>query len=404
MSQAAGPLHGVRVLDLSRVLAGPYCTMFLGDLGAEVVKIEEPGRGDDTRSWGPPFQGGESAYFLCVNRNKRSVTLDLRTPGGIELLRRLALEADVLMENFRPGTLAGWGLPEAEIRRRNPRLIYASLSAFGSSGPLKERPGYDVAIQAWGGLMSITGPAGGEPTKVGVAIVDIVAGLMLGQSIAAALYAREKTGEGQRIETSLMEAEVASLINAGSNYLVTGEVPGRWGNAHPNIVPYQSFATADGHLVVAVANEAIWARFCAGVGKPELAADPRFDTNAGRVENRDELLRILGEMFGARPRHEWIDLLNRAGVPCSPVQDIREVFASPQVLATGMLQEIDHPTAGKVRMAGLPVKFSGTPASVRLPPPLLGEHNEQVLKEWLELDDESIVELRSRGTLGRRPE
>ncbi len=404
MSQAAGPLHGVRVLDLSRVLAGPYCTMFLGDLGAEVVKVEEPGRGDDTRSWGPPFQGGESAYFLCVNRNKRSVTLDLRTPDGIELLSRLALEADVLMENFRPGTLAGWGLSEAEIRRRNPRLIYASLSAFGSSGPLKERPGYDVAIQAWGGLMSITGPAGGEPTKVGVAIVDIVAGLMLGTSIASALYAREKTGQGQRIETSLMEAEVASLINAGSNYLVTGEVPGRWGNAHPNIVPYQSFATADGHLVVAVANEAIWARFCDGVGRRELAADPRFDTNARRVENRDELLGILGEMFCARPRHEWIDLLNRAGVPCSPVQDIREVFESPQVLETGMLREIDHPTAGKVRMAGLPVKFSGTPASVRLAPPLLGEHNEQVLKEWLELDDQAIVELRSRGTLGRRPE
>ncbi len=403
MSAANGPLHGVRVLDLSRVLAGPYCTMFLGDLGAEVVKIEEPGRGDDTRSWGPPFQGGESAYFLCVNRNKRSVTLDLRTPDGIEMLGRLALEADVLMENFRPGTLAGWGLSEAEIRRRNPGLIYASLSAFGSSGPLKERPGYDVAIQAWGGLMSITGPADGEPTKVGVAIVDIVAGLMLGQSIAAALYARENTGEGQRIETSLMEAEVASLINAGSNYLVTGEVPGRWGNAHPNIVPYQSFATADGHLVVAVANEAIWARFCDGVGKTELAADPRFDTNAHRVENRDELLAILGEMFGARPRHEWIEILNRTGVPCSPVQNIREVFESPQVLATGMLREIDHPTAGKVRMAGLPVKFSGTPASVRLPPPLLGEHNEQVLKEWLELDDEAIVALRSRGTLGRRP-
>ena len=403
MSTAAGPLHGIRVLDLSRVLAGPYCTMFLGDLGAEVVKVEQPGTGDDTRSWGPPFQGGESAYFLCVNRNKRSVTLDLRKTDGIELLRRLALEADVLMENFRPGTLAGWGLSEADIRRRNPGLIYASLSAFGSSGPLKERPGYDVAIQAWGGLMSITGPAGGEPTKVGVAIVDIVAGLMLGTSIASALYAREKTGEGQRIETSLMEAEVASLINAGSNYLVTGEIPGRWGNAHPNIVPYQSFATADGHLVVAVANEAIWARFCDGVGKTELAADPRFDTNAHRVENRDELLGILGEMFCARPRHEWIDLLNRAGVPCSPVQDIREVFESPQVLATGMLQEIDHPTAGKVRMAGLPVKFSGTPASVRLAPPLLGEHNEQVLKEWLELDDEAIGELRSRGTLGRRP-
>ena len=400
MSEAAGPLHGIRVLDLSRVLAGPYCTMFLGDLGAEVVKIEQPGLGDDTRSWGPPFQGGESAYFLCVNRNKRSVTLDLRTPDGIELLRRLALEADVLMENFRPGTLAGWGLSEAEIRRDNPRLIYASLSAFGSSGPMKDRPGYDLAIQAWGGLMSITGAADGEPAKVGVAIIDVVAGLMLGNSIAAALYAREQTGEGQRIETSLMEAEIASLINAGSNYLVTGKVPGRWGNAHPNIVPYQSFPTADGHLVVAVANEAIWARFCKGVSKPELAADPRFDTNAHRVENRDALIALLDDMFRGRPGREWIELLNDAGVPCSPVQDIRQVFDSPQVRATGMLREIDHPTAGKVRMAGLPVKFSGTPASIRLPPPRLGEHNEQVLKDWLELDDAAVAELRGKGTLG----
>ena len=400
MSEAAGPLDGIRVLDLTRVLAGPYCTMFLGDLGAEVVKIEQPGLGDDTRSWGPPFQGGESAYFLCVNRNKRSVTLDLRTPDGIELLRRLAREADVLMENFRPGTLAGWGLSEAEIRRDNPRLVYASLSAFGSSGPMKDRPGYDLAVQAWGGLMSITGPADGEPSKVGVAIIDVVAGLMLGSSIAAALYAREQTGEGQRIETSLMEAEIASLINAGSNYLVTGKVPGRWGNAHPNIVPYQSFPTADGHLVVAVANEAIWARFCEGVSKPELAADPRFDTNARRVENRDALIALLDDMFRRRPGREWIELLNDAGVPCSPVQDIRQVFDSPQVRATGMLREVDHPTAGKVRMAGLPVKFSGTPASIRLAPPRLGEHNEQVLKDWLELDDTAIAALRDEGTLG----
>ena len=400
MSQAAGPLHGIRVLDLSRVLAGPYCSMFLGDLGAEVVKVEQPGMGDDTRSWGPPFQGGESAYFLCVNRNKRSVTLDLKTSDGIELLRRLALRADVLMENFRPGTLAGWGLSEADIRRQNPGLIYAALSAFGASGPLKERPGYDLAIQAWGGLMSITGPAEGEPSKVGVAIIDIVAGLMLGKSIAAALFAREKTGEGQRIETSLMEAEIASLINAGSNYLVTGRVPGRWGNAHPNIVPYQSFPTADGHLVVAVANEAIWARFCEGVGRPELAADPRYETNARRVENREALIALLDDMFRGRPGHDWIDLLNRAGVPCSPVQTIREVFDSPQVQATGMLEEIRHPTAGTVRMAGLPVKFSRTPASIRLAPPLLGEHNRQVLDEWLGLDDAAIADLQRRGTLG----
>lgn len=400
MIPANGPLHGVRVLDLSRVLAGPYCTMFLGDLGADVVKVEQPGSGDDTRSWGPPFQGGESAYFLCVNRNKRSVTLDLKTPDGMELLRRLALEADVLMENFRPGTLAGWGLSEAEVRRQNPRLIYAALSAFGASGPMKDRPGYDLAVQAWGGLMSVTGPADGEPSKVGVAIIDVVAGLMLGKSIAAALYARERTGRGQRIETSLMEAEVASLVNAGSNYLVTGEAPGRWGNAHPNIVPYQSFATADGHLVVAAANEAIWTRFCQGVGKPELAADPRFDTNAHRVENRDALLAVLDDLFRSRTGREWVELLNRIGVPCSPVQDIRQVFDSPQVREREMLREIDHPTAGKVRMAGLPVKFSETPAAIRLAPPLLGEHNDLVLKDWIGLDEAGAAELRSRGALG----
>ena len=400
MIPANGPLHGVRVLDLSRVLAGPYCTMFLGDLGADVVKVEQPGSGDDTRNWGPPFQGGESAYFLCVNRNKRSVTLDLKTPDGMELLRRLALEADVLMENFRPGTLAGWGLSEAEVRRQNPRLIYAALSAFGASGPMKDRPGYDLAVQAWGGLMSVTGPADGEPSKVGVAIIDVVAGLMLGKSIAAALYARERTGRGQRIETSLMEAEVASLVNAGSNYLVTGEAPGRWGNAHPNIVPYQSFATADGHLVVAAANEAIWTRFCQGVGKPELAADPRFDTNAHRVENRDALLAVLDRMFRARSQREWVELLNRIGVPCSPVQDIRQVFDSPQVREREMLREIDHPTAGKVRMAGLPVKFSETPAAIRLAPPLLGEHNDRVLEDWLGLDEADAAELRGRGVLG----
>ena len=401
MTPAVGPLHGIRVLDLSRVLAGPYCTMFLGDLGAEVVKIEQPGTGDATRSWGPPFQGGESAYFLCVNRNKRSVTLDLRTQGGIEVLRQLALRADVLMENFRPGTLESWGLIESDIRRQNPRLIYASLSAFGSNGPLKERPGYDLAIQAWGGLMSITGPADGEPSKVGVAIIDIIAGLMLGNAITAALYARENTGEGQKIETSLMEAEVASLINAGGHFLATGALPGRWGNAHPNIVPYQNFATADGHLVVAVANEAIWSRFCNGISKPGLATDPRFETNARRVENRETLLGILEPLFRTRPSREWTDLLNHSDVPCSPVQNIQQVFDSPQVRATEMLREIDHPTAGKVRMAGLPVKFSRTPASIRLAPPLLGEHNDLVLKDWLELNDKAIAELRSNGTLGQ---
>lgn len=398
---SAGPLHGVRVLDLTRVLAGPYCTMFLGDLGAEVVKVEQPGSGDDTRSWGPPFAGGESAYFLCVNRNKKSLTLDLKSPAGVDLLYRLAAVADVLLENFRPGTLASWGLDEAGLLERNPRLIYASLSAFGSTGPMRHAPGYDLAIQAWGGLMSITGPPDGEPTKVGVAIVDIVAGLMLGEAIAAALYAREKSGRGQRIETSLLEAEVASLVNAGSNYLVTGEVPGRWGNAHPNIVPYQSFATADGHLVVGVANEAIWQRFCPAIGCPELLSDGRFRTNALRVENRAELIAILSGVLARRPTGEWVDVFNAASVPCSPVKNIAEVFSEPQVLARDMLQEVEHPTAGRIRMAGPPVKFSQTPASIRLAPPLLGEHTREVMRAWLDCNDREMRQWEETGAFGR---
>jgi crotonobetainyl-CoA:carnitine CoA-transferase CaiB-like acyl-CoA transferase len=395
-----GPFLGVRVLDLTRVLAGPYCTMFLGDLGAEIVKVEQPVTGDDTRSWGPPFAGGESAYFLCVNRNKKSLTLDLKSQAGIELLRRLAMEADVLLENFRPGTLASWGLHDTDLLEQNPRLIYASLSAFGSTGPMRHAPGYDLAIQAWGGLMSITGPADGEPTKVGVAIVDIVAGLMLGKSIAAALYVREKSGRGQRIETSLMEAEVASLVNAGSNYLITGKVPGRWGNAHPNIVPYQSFQTADGHLAVGVANEAIWQRFCPMIGRPELADDARFHTNARRVENREELIALISQIFARRPTGEWLTRLNNAGVPCSPVKNIAEVFSEPQVLERGMLEEIDHPTAGRIRIAGPPVKFSQTPASIRLAPPLLGQHTREVLRDWLHLDDLEIDRFEEKGALG----
>ena len=294
-----GPLDGIRVLDLTRVLAGPYCTMFLGDLGAEVVKVEQPGVGDDTRGWGPPFAGGESAYFLCINRNKKSVTVDLKSKEGVALLRRLAERADVLIENFRPGTMERLGLSEKELRVINPKLIYASLSGFGADGPMSDAPGYDLIVQAWGGLMSITGQPDGEPTKVGVAIMDLVAGLMLGKSIAAALFAREKLGAGQKIDTSLLEAEVASLINVGSNYLLEGKVPQRWGNAHPSIVPYQSFKTADGYLVIGVASEGIWRRFCKAIGRAELADDSRFEKNSNRVENRSSLIGFLRNFSGS---------------------------------------------------------------------------------------------------------
>lgn len=391
-----GPLDGVRVLDLTRVLAGPYCTMFLGDLGAEVVKVEQPAVGDDTRGWGPPFVGGESAYFLCVNRNKKSLALNLKSDEGVDLLRRLAKNADVLIENFRPGTMERLGLGEKNLRGLNSRLIYASLSGFGADGPMKDWPGYDLIVQAWGGLMSITGQPDGEPTKVGVAIIDIVAGLMLGKAIVAALFARERLSVGQKIDTSLLEAEVACLINAGSNYLVEGKIPQRWGNAHPNIVPYQTFKTADGYLVVGVASEGIWRRFCEAIEAPELADDPRFAKNQTRVENRAELIRILSDIFLRRDTQDWLKLLSAAELPCAPVQTIDQVFDAPQVLQREMLVEVKHPTAGSVRMAGIPVKFSTTPASIRLPPPLLGQHSEEVLQNWLEMSREEIEELRKK--------
>ena len=391
-----GPLDGIRVLDLTRVLAGPYCTMFLGDLGAEVVKVEQPGVGDDTRGWGPPFTGGESAYFLCVNRNKKSVTIDLKSREGVALLRRLAERADVLIENFRPGTMERLNLGEKDLRAANPRLIYASLSGFGADGPMSDAPGYDLIVQAWGGLMSITGPADGEPSKVGVAIIDLVAGLMLGKSIAAALFAREKLGVGQKIDTSLLEAEVACLINVGSNYLVEGNIPRRWGNAHPSIVPYQSFKTEDGYLVIGVASEGIWRRFCQAIGRAEWADDSRFEKNSNRVENRSLLIGLLAEIFLSRSTDEWLKLLNSAEVPCAPVQTVDQVFKAPQVLHREMLVQVEHPTAGTVRMAGIPVKFSLTPASVRLPPPLLGQHNEEVLESWLGMNDKEISELKRK--------
>jgi crotonobetainyl-CoA:carnitine CoA-transferase CaiB-like acyl-CoA transferase len=394
-----GPLAGIRVLDLTRVLAGPYCTMFLGDLGAEVVKVEQPGVGDDTRGWGPPFAGGESAYFLCINRNKKSLTVDLKSPEGISLVRQLAERADVLIENFRPGAMERLGLGDDQLRGANPKLIYASLSGFGADGPMAGVPGYDLIVQAWGGLMSITGAADGEPTKVGVAIIDLVAGLMLGKSIAAALYAREKTGLGQKIDTSLLEAEVAVLINAGSNYLMNGKVPGRWGNAHPTIVPYQSFRTADSHLVIGVASEGIWQRFCKALGKTDLVDDARFEKNANRVKNRDALIHLLSEIFRSRDNDTWLRILNEAEVPCAPIQTIDQVFHAPQVLHRDMLVEVAHPTAGTVRMAGLPVKLSATPASVRLPPPLLGEHSAQVLSSWLDMSADAIERLKKKGVI-----
>lgn len=394
-----GPLEGLRVLDLSRVLAGPVCSMLLGDLGADVLKVEQPGVGDETRSWGPPFYKGESAYFLAINRNKRSLTLNLKDPRGLALLTRLVQASDILIQNFRPGTLARLGLGYAEAARLNGRLIYASVTAYGSSGPGAAKPGYDFIAQGVGGLMSITGLPDGPPTKVGVAVVDVVAGLLLTGLILAALHRRERTGRGEEVETSLLQAAVALLINVASNYLVSGEVPGRWGNAHANIVPYQTFATADGHLNVAIANDGLWRTFCQIIGEPAWAEDPEFATNAARTRNRERLVPLLAARFARLPTAAWLTRLEAAGLPCGPVNTVAEVLADPAVRHLKMVQEVEHPTLGKVPLLGIPFTLAGSPSVIRRPPPRLGEHTGEVLEEVLGLSPEDVEALRREAVL-----
>lgn len=377
------PLTGLVVLDLSRVLAGPYCTMILGDLGADVIKVEHPA-GDDTRRWGPPFVGGESAYYLAVNRNKRSVVADLKTEAGRELVRRIARRADVLVENFRPGTLERLGLGLEEMRAENPRLITLTISGMGASGPDADLPGYDFILQARGGLMSITGPASGAPSKVGVAVVDLTTGMMAANALLAALYARERTGAGQHVDTSLLETQVAWLANVASAYLVTGEAPARHGNAHPTIVPYQTFRASDADFALGVGNDAQWERLCQAIGCPELAGDERFRTNPGRVRHREILVALLEEHFATAPAAAWVERIRAAEVPVGPVRTIPEVFADPQVLAREMVVSVEHPAIGELKLVGIPFKFSATPASIRRPPPLLGEHTAEVEREYAE--------------------
>jgi crotonobetainyl-CoA:carnitine CoA-transferase CaiB-like acyl-CoA transferase len=381
MSTQAPPLDGLVVLDLSRVLAGPYCTMILGDLGADVIKVEHPD-GDDTRRWGPPFAAGESAYYLAVNRNKRSVVADLKTPAGRELVRRIARQADILVENFRPGTLDRLGLGLDLLRAENPRLITLTISGMGATGPDAELPGYDFIVQALGGLMSITGPAAGAPSKVGVAVVDLTTGMLAANAILAALYARERTGAGQHIETSLLESQVAWLANVASAYLVTGEAPVRHGNAHPTIVPYQTFRGVDRDFALGVGNDAQWQRLCTAIGRPELADDARFRTSPNRVRHREELTTLLESHFAAAPAGEWVARIREAGVPAGPVRTIPEVLEDPQVHAREMVVRVPHPSIGELRLIGIPCKFSVTPAAIRRPPPLLGEHTTEVEREY----------------------
>lgn len=374
------PLNGIRVLDLSRVLAGPYCTMVLGDLGADVIKVEPP-EGDETRGWGPPFAQGESAYYLCVNRNKRDIVINLKTEEGKKILRELALQSDVLVENFRPGTLERFSLDFETLHELNPKLIYCSITGFGQTGSMRDKPGYDFIIQALGGLMSITGEPEGEPMKTGVAVVDLLAGQNAIIAILAALQARTLTGKGQHLDIALFDSQLGWLANVASNYLISGELPKRHGNAHPNIVPYQSFKASDGWFAIAVGNDRQFVRLCEVLGTPEMAVDERFAVNSSRVQNREALIPLLKPIFATRSASEWLDSLEKAEIPCGPINNFEQVFAMPNVKEREMLVKMNHPTIGELPLVSSPLKMSDTPVEYRLPPPLMGEHTEQVLRE-----------------------
>jgi crotonobetainyl-CoA:carnitine CoA-transferase CaiB-like acyl-CoA transferase len=373
--------------------------MVLGDMGAEVIKIERPGVGDDTRAWGPPFVGGESAYFLCVNRNKKSVTVNMATDEGREIIRSLATQSDVLVENFRPGTMEKLGLGYEDLKLMNPGLVYCGISGFGRSGPDKDRAGVDVIVEGVGGLMSITGEPDGAPVKVGVAIIDVATALHAHGAIIAALYARDRTGHGQRLDFSLLEVQVATLINIGSDYLVGGKIPGRLGSAHSSIVPYQAFEASDGYVLVGAMNEGHWQKFCEVVGHPELLSDDRFQSNLDRVRHRAELLSLLEPVFATRDRAEWLARFRTAGLPSGPINMVDEVYSDQQVQHLGIVQEIDHPTAGVVKLAGSPVRVDGESLPVRTPPPRLGEHTDEVLAGLLGYDAGRVSELRVSGVV-----
>ncbi len=394
-----GPLDGIVVVDLTRVLSGPYCTMLLADMGARVIKIERPGRGDDTRAWGPPFIKGESAYFLSINRNKESVTLDFKDPEGRRVLEALLDRADVLVENFRPGTLEKLGLGYAQLAERLPRLIYCSVSGFGQNGPARTRPGYDAVVQAESGLMSITGPHDGSAFRLGVAITDITAGMFAAQGVLLALLARHQTGRGQFVDIAMLDAAAALLTYQAGIFFATGQSPTRLGNRHPTIMPYETFEATDGEFVVAVGNDDLWVSFCRAIELPALAEDARFATNRQRVSIADELRPILTQQLSTQPASYWVDALSRAGVPCGLIRDIEAALTDPQLLARDMVQTLAHPTAGPIQALGVPVKLSETPGQIRTPPPTLGEHTEGVLASVVGLEGGEIARLRERGVL-----
>jgi succinate--hydroxymethylglutarate CoA-transferase len=389
-----GPLAGIRVLDLTRILAGPLCTMMLGDMGAEVIKVEPPEAGDDTRAWGPPFLAGDAVYFLGVNRNKRSLTLNMAVPAGQKILAGLIEKADVLIDNFRLGTLEKWGFADAWFDRYAPRLVRCSITGYGSSGPKAALPGYDFILQAESGLMSICGEPDGKPTKYGVAIVDVCTGLLASNSILAALHARERTGKGQKVELSLYETSLAMLVNVAASYLAAGRNAGRFGNGHPSIVPYTTYQTADAMIALGVGNERQFARIAEVLGHPEWAKDARFASNRARVENRS----VIDDLINAALSHDsadaWLTKLKAAGIPCGKINSVAEALDDAQTAARRMIETIEHPAAGALKMLGIPFKFSATACSVRRPPPTLGQHSEEVLSSELGLDDKAIAELR----------
>lgn len=391
-------LTGLKVLDFTRALAGPFCTMMLGDMGAEVCKIEAPGKGDESRGWGPPFQGGESSYFLSCNRNKESLTLDLKQPEAKSIVLRLVQEADVLVENFSPGTMTRLGLDYEVASEYNPRLIYCAISGFGQQGPNRSLPAYDLILQGMGGLMSITGPKEGPPTKVGVPIADLTAGMFAAHAILAALYHRERTGVGQFVDTSLLDGQLALLTFQAGRYFATEQSPGLAGNEHPSIAPYETLRTMDGHLNLACGNDGLWRRCCAALGLDALASDPRFGTNALRLQNRPELVAHLEGALGRRKTQEAIALLSEAGVPCGPIYRLEEVFEDQHVREQGLVQTIDHPTAGTVQFPGPPYRFSESPTELRKAPPRLGEHTDAILAR-LGYQPSDVEAWRRRGVL-----
>jgi crotonobetainyl-CoA:carnitine CoA-transferase CaiB-like acyl-CoA transferase len=395
-STSEGALAGIRVVDLTRILAGPLCTMMLGDMGADVIKVEPPGKGDDTRSWGPPFVAGEAAYFLGINRNKRSITLDMAVPAGQEILAGLIEKADVLIDNFRIGTLDKWGFTEAWFAQHAPRLIRCCITGYGTSGPKAPLPGYDFILQAESGLMSICGEPDGVPTKYGVAIVDVCTGMLASNAILAAINARHRTGKGQKVELSLFETSLAMLINVAQNYLTAGRNGGRFGNGHPSIVPYTTYQAADAMIAIGIGNERQFARAAEVMGHPEWAQDARFNSNRARVENRTVIDGLINAALAGDKAATWLAKLEAVGVPCGKINTVAEALEDPHAAARRMVETVEHPTIGTLKMLGVPFKFSDTTCAVRRPPPLLGQHSAEILAQELGYDEQAIAALRAQ--------